>query len=417
MSKFFLFRKEAINGNSSYSSDTGVGISSMAIPASSLAFISATKGKVFIYFNNTGIYEDNGLSSTYSMEKARVELSCVEGSEHSFIEAVLRFVSSGRDDKPIMKFDHVDGYSSFSEADVSNIKGLKIIVPESSVFRTSEGSGKGVVSSPPPSGTVLDGIDFATMENYPYLDYNPLGITDNGLTISAWSNAGLGGTDYDLSPVGTVRVNAGSTRSGSGIKADPASDLDTSNYFDLANAYRLSGEYTIYMAFGIPNYNTESHLGALFGSDDNTCTGPFNFIDVSTLAMRHYTLEGDIAKDDSSLEDGTVGYTFPDIESDEDTKQTCYVLVIRRDKDFNIYMHNHQGDIVAELPAVVGGTVSTEFRTDGDLYIETLGTSGTNTTDSFNGNLARFGVIETDIGANVASTIAVNLYDYYNPLT
>lgn len=418
MSKFFLFRRENITKNSTYSSDTGVGVSSMAIPASNMAFISSKKGKVFIYFNNAGIYEENQLDSGFSMEKVRVELSCTEGSELEFIESILKFIASGRDDKPIMKFDHVSGYKSFSDAEVGDLTSLNIVTPSSAVERISEGSAKGVKASPPPGGTVLAGINFGTMEYYPLVDYNPSGIADNGTNITKWDNSGIGGSDYDLSPgnLQIIPLATGTTRATTGVNASKSANLSTTVFFDVDNAFRVQNGYTMYFVFGLQETNTESHLGEIFGSVDGTCIGPCRYIDKSYFLMRHYGLEGEVAKTDITGSDDTVGFDFPDLNNEVSERQTCYVFVIRRDADYNIYMHAHTGDVVAELPSVIGGTVSTPYRTDKDLLIEQIGAASSNKTDSFAGYMARFGVIDSDIGPNTASKLAVNLYQLYNPL-
>ena len=125
------------------------------------------------------------------------------------------------------------------------------------------------------------------------------------------------------------------------------------------------------------------------------------------------------------------------------------VMVIRRDKDFNIYLHNHEGEIVAFVPAFTEKSTSkittkikskptatskgiyektttpitskitagSSGRTDGNLFLQRLGTSGTNTTSSFAGTLARFGVIKRDIGDGNASQLARDLYELYKPIS
>lgn len=119
--------------------------------------------------------------------------------------------------------------------------------------------------------------------------------------------------------------------------------------------------------------------------------------------------------------------------------------MIRRDKNFNIYLHNHEGEIVAFVPAFTEKSTSrstaklksgsiidgkydkeeiairskvnagTSGRTDGNLLLQRLGTSGTNNETSFSGTLARFGVIKRDIGDGNASQLARDLYELYRP--
>ena len=57
--------------------------------------------------------------------------------------------------------------------------------------------------------------------------------------------------------------------------------------------------------------------------------------------------------------------------------------------------------------------------TDGELLIEQIGSGGgivatDGTSSSFKGTLARFGVIEKDIGTAKAAELAQNLFSLYN---
>ena len=168
--------------------------------------------------------------------------------------------------------------------------------------------------------------------------------------------------------------------------------------------------------------------------------------------MRHDGLDGkpfEVSADTD--ENGSVRYNFPDTSRNTDIggRQFCYTFVIRRDKDFNIYLHNHEGEIVAFVPAFTEKSTSkittkikskptatskgiyektttpitskitagSSGRTDGNLFLQRLGTSGTNTTSSFAGTLARFGVIKRDIGDGNASQLARDLYELYKPIS
>ena len=57
--------------------------------------------------------------------------------------------------------------------------------------------------------------------------------------------------------------------------------------------------------------------------------------------------------------------------------------------------------------------------TDGNLLIEQIGSGGgivatSAPSLSFRGQLARFGVIERDIGANASANLAKDLFELYN---
>jgi hypothetical protein len=114
---------------------------------------------------------------------------------------------------------------------------------------------------------------------------------------------------------------------------------------------------------------------------------------------------------------GTTPYEFPSKDI-KNPAQTCYVFIVRRDIDNNMYLHNHEGDLVGYLPGVTGGTDATPFRTDEMLSIEFLGTNNTGDSEmrnSFVGYLARFGVIKKDIGSSEAARLAIALYERYKP--
>ena len=71
-------------------------------------------------------------------------------------------------------------------------------------------------------------------------------------------------------------------------------------------------------------------------------------------------------------------------------------------------MHNHTGETIAYIPAVVGGEATRDFRTDGNLNFNRVG--GT----LWKGHLSRFGVIGSDIGSSDGSSLAKQLFERYN---
>ena len=54
-------------------------------------------------------------------------------------------------------------------------------------------------------------------------------------------------------------------------------------------------------------------------------------------------------------------------------------------------------------------------RTDGNLLIQQLGSAGSNVTDSFSLTLGRFGIIKRDTGDAFCSQLAQDLYALYKP--
>tara|TARA_R100001086_G_C11792113_1_gene246537 strand:+ start:37 stop:540 length:504 start_codon:yes stop_codon:yes gene_type:complete len=88
--------------------------------------------------------------------------------------------------------------------------------------------------------------------------------------------------------------------------------------------------------------------------------------------------------------------------------RTAYVFVIRRDSSSNIYIYDTTGTAVASAPANTSGT----YRTDLDVKVEHLGNGQG---EKFQGNLARFGVIDRDIGSPAAAQLAIDLTNKYTP--
>ena len=107
----------------------------------------------------------------------------------------------------------------------------------------------------------------------------------------------------------------------------------------------------------------------------------------------------------------TKQYQIPDPLLDSDNVNTAsfegqqtYVFVLRRDKENNLYLHNHLGDTVGFIPKQeeVGN-----FRTSGVLAINRIGG------DAFRNNIVRVGVIPSDIGVADASKLARDLFEKY----
>jgi hypothetical protein len=198
----------------------------------------------------------------------------------------------------------------------------------------------------------------------------------------------------------------------------------------VPNAYSVKEDYTLYLVFN-PSVN-EGGLSVIYGDDSGDtmgmCFGNVKFDanggiekvnpKTNTFKVRHDGRTGEPAFTATE-------YQFPENHFDTDEGETCHVFVIRRDKAFNLYLHNRSGELVAFIPGFsksqtpTGRDTSMDGMTDGDLLIEQIGsgggiiaTSGLN--QSFKGYLPRFGVIEKDIGTNAAATLAQDLFNLYN---
>ena len=91
------------------------------------------------------------------------------------------------------------------------------------------------------------------------------------------------------------------------------------------------------------------------------------------------------------------------------SRRTAYIFVIVRDRDSNISVFNNDGVRYAFAPALTEGNSA---RTDGNLVVRYIG-NGIGT--KFQGNVARFGVINKDIGISAASNLAKDLASIYTP--
>ncbi len=441
MKKFFLFRKEEINVSSVTASDSGQGLSVLALPADSLAFASADRGSVILVFNSATKYEESNLTDGESIEKTTVRIPCEIGEEVKLIESILAFIVR-EGGKSIMKFDAVDQESTFSPVSFDSKIEPKVHInptkrvtgePSTQTFIGSAGALGVTVAS-----TSVADIDFGIAENKPLVDYNHEGLADlsagdevgHGGGGHSWHNAGTGGSAYDISSnVGTPIVAdakpatvVGSTQKS--VQISPANHL-------IVPTVTIQRDYTIYLVIQGTPPGGRNEVSPIYGSADTQTLGPTigTFKDTDVIAkflgqsfgnfsVRHDTMTGHPATMPTQGNfNNTVDFKY--IDDDVKDPELIIPLVIRRDKHYNMYMYNGDGDLVAQIPAKVpvsGGpkmTVATDGRTDGDLVIERLGTLGNASSGGAVMQLARFGVIEKDIGSASCSKLATDLFNFY----
>ena len=433
MEKFFLFRKEEINDNSARASDTGIGLSVLAIPTKHVSYITAEKGAVIITFNDASLYDKIELFDSEAIEKTSVTISCSVGEEFGLLENITSFISTSN--KSTIKFDVVEENSTFKKAVLSDVEDIQAKIKVSPIETTTGEISKGSESTSF-QGTIGE-IFFG--ENLPSLDFNHEGLSGYADTaeVTAWANAGTGGSTYSIaanvgnpSSITTLNATRGLART--------SSFIDHDDYFVVPNAYTVPLDYTIYIAFSVSD--GESGLGVIYGDDSGETMG-FCFGNVvydasggidkaapaqSTFKVRHDARTGEPAKVSTSNNvGGTTDYAFPEIIIDEDRGETLQVFIIRRDKFFNMYLHNRQGNLVAFIPsftvsdATGHSSTGSSNLTDGDLLIEQIGSGGGIVSTSFpsfsfKGNLCRFGVIEHDIKTNSSANLARDLFELYN---
>ena len=384
-----------------------------------------------MYLNGASKYEESNLTDGESFEKTSVTIPCEEGKEAELIESILVFISR-EGGKGVMKFDAVESDSTFSNVTFDSAINTKVhINPVKRV--TGEVSTQTFIGSTGTVGadvadTTIAGIDFGISDNKPELDFNHEGISSvsNAGEITSWANAGTGGSSYNIaSNVGAPKkYNGGDAKTA--IVKDFARFLEADHF--IVPTYTASGPYTAYMVF---SFHSEGHPTPIYGSADTKTLGPFlgvyypdssGNIDKmlgksSQVDVRHKGRGGHPATVKTNNTDlGTVSHEFPIYGQDGDFSEHLQVFVVRRDENNNIFFYKRDGELFAFIPPIAAPqrpTTNTDFDTAGDLVVERLGTVGDLTSESFNGNISRFGVISRDIGSASCSKLATDLFNLY----
>ena len=433
--KFFLFRRSDPVGPVKRFSENGKDIAILGIPADQIAFISAGNGEVNLTFNNSGIYEESELFVGDSIEKTNVSIACPEGEEMRLIERIMSFISldTGR---TILKFDVLSTKQPFDNVVVENVSDIIPKIKGQPTERVTQRISTGDVSNR--FLNVIGEINFGSRENRPFVDYNhlsmfPVDDTDIVATAAAEvKNAGTGGAAFDISGgTGSVTTQTESTAAATGL-SQVALQFATNSFLDVPDI-TVKDDYTMYFVIGDPGSGSGSEgFGVLFGDDAGETLGFSSSSFPDEFTMRHGGLNGKPFRVKTlNTDQGTEAYQFPDRSSISNIgeRQFCYVFVIRRDKDFNMYLYNHEGELVAFVPALTVSktkskrilkkekkvTTGTPNRTDGNLFIQQLGSSGSNVTNSFSGTLGRFGIISRDTGDAFCSQLAQDLFELYKP--
>lgn len=419
--KFFLFRRETPNIFSEDVSNTGENLSVIAIPASHISHIKGISGGVTFVFNDAGVYEQQTSSVREALRKTSIDVGCSEGEEFSMIRDVLDFIANDKSTKNTMVFDVVTGTSTFRQPQLTVPQAISAKVFKQPVVMSTQ-----VVSNNPDDLDVTStatnefaGIRFTSHTLSPTVDFNETGLSgavgSNVGSTHTWSNSGRGGSTYALN---ADTGNPIHSRSRNNDLATDAVTLTASDSLHFANELTVEGDFTMYVVYGLA---ATVQMYPIYGDNSGQCQG---FGDGRADNTMYFTFDGNVGRpaqvDLNTNNYGTKAIKLQDPKLDSLTTankatlkaRICNVWVIRRDKDFNIYVHDYTGEAVGFIPAKVGGLASTDHRTDGDLKIDRLGGSGSS--PDWKGELARFGVIESDIGASEASRIAKELFDRYN---
>tara|TARA_B100001093_G_C26857901_1_gene1028352 strand:- start:4043 stop:5344 length:1302 start_codon:yes stop_codon:yes gene_type:complete len=427
--KFFFFRREPESETSSSFSDTGVGLSTIAIPSENLTFITTAKKKVVFTFKDCNGFDESNLIQGESVPKATITISCKEGEEANLIESVINFMSRDTP-KNIMKFDVVNNESTFKEAVMDELDDVVSVIPATPINTATKSLSKG--DSTHETANTIDGIYFN--ESKPIIDYNHAGLSafTNTSAITSWANAGTGGSTYNLGP--SLGVSVAVTTAGESTLIEKAASIGSSNTFRAGAALTVSDDYTVYAVMNTNGIATTGDygIGSLYGDlagesfgfgsrpqDDGVLSSTNNtFKNVrNTFAVRHKGITGYPAFVSTTDTDGTKSVNVPDVDVSSINYNANNVFIIRRDPDYNMYLHDRTGDIIAKIPAKTSEldpslTASSPGRTDGDFEFHFLSESN-GVSISAKVYLNRFGVITRDVGPNEAANLARQLFDLY----
>ena len=461
MKKFFLFRRSDPLGPIKRFSENGKDISILGIPADQIAFITAGRGQVNLTFNNAGVYEDNELFVGDSIEKTNVSIACEAGTEINLIERIMSFVSR-ETTKSVLKFDVLSDTSPFENVITSSVTDIQSKIKSQPTERVTQKISSGDVGAR--FANIIGEINFGARDNKPFVDYNhqsmhPVDNTDIVATAAAhWRNAGTGGAAFNITTgVGSDAVTTQTEATAAAVGLGQICAQFGVNSRLTVPDVTIKDDYTMYFVIGDPGAGSSGNgFGLLFGDVTGETLGFSTLSNPDVFTMRHDGLDGDPFKVKTSTRtNGTESYQFPDRSSSTTVgeRQFCYVFIIRRDKEFNMYLYNHEGELVAFVPALTAlsktktiiekeiksksaektkglydktlekisikeiskVTTGTPGRTDGNLLIQQLGTAGNDAVNGFTGTLGRFGVIKRDIGDASCSQLAQDLYELYKP--
>jgi hypothetical protein len=376
---------------------------------------------VTFVFNDAGVYEQQTSSVREALRKTSIDVGCSEGEEFSMIRDVLDFIANDKSTKNTMVFDVVTGTSTFRQPQLTAPQAISAKVFKQPVVMSTQ-----LVSNNPDDADVTStlsnefaGIRFTSHTLCPIVDFNETTLTGSiGANVGAtntWANAGRGGNTYVLD---ADTGNPIQSRARNNDLATNAVTLTASDSLHFSNELTVQGDFTMYVVYGLAGV---IQMYPIYGDASGQTQG---FGDGKVDNTMYFKFDGNVGRPaEVQLNDtkfGTKAIRLQDPKLDSLTTankgtlgaRICNVWVIRRDTKFNLYVHDYTGEAVGFLPAKVGGVSSADHRTDGDLKIDRLGGSGSS--PDWKGELARFGVIESDIGAAEASRIAKELFARYN---
>jgi len=401
-------------------------LSTIAIPSENLTFITAGKKKVVFTFKDCNGFDESVLQEGESIPKANITVACKEGDEAGLIEDVINFMS--RDTaKNIMKFDVVEGKSTFDKAVVDTVDDVRSVIPSAPVNTITKEISIGDEAKK--FQQTIAEITFPG--DLPFIDFNHemLSSFSDTDTYTTQANSGT----YATGITGTTIVNDFNTEKTLVKKSVP---IGSGAFLKITPQVEVSAsDYTLYVALntnlgaGSSNYG----LGGIYGDKSGELFGfgaiPKNdgaiavgntdiFKKRDVFCVRHSGITGAAAfSGTTSSSDGTKSFAVPGHDSESEDHDPNHVFIVRRDKDFNMFLHNRDGDIISKIPAKTLASdlslrASSPGRTDGSFILNQIGQSGGQSLGA-KAYLYRFGIIQNDIGANDAANLAKQLSKVY----
>ena len=411
MKKFFLFKREEPQEYHNSKSDTGEALSILAIPADSLSYMTAAKGSVDILFNNASPYEESNLTDGESIEKTEVRVGCQQGRELELMEAIMNFIS--RDSKQnIMRFDALEIANTFPEN--SGFTTINAKVRQNPIKRVDQSISTqtfiGVDNTSgalTPATTTIAGIDFLSASNLPIIDYNEVVLEgksySDGANITHWDNdsdavPGTGNT-FDLHPSDNNPVYRDATTYISTGWADFRGASSAQHNFMIssnastAETLTVYGDYTMYMALILTPNN---YVSAIYAGDSDATNGPFPLKSIGSEFKFEFSNSTSAFKSNKQSTS-----SFPGTGTTLDSSNVLFSFVIRRDANNDVFVYDRNGKIAASIP--YDGT------NDGQLIINKIGAA----LIQHSAGMARFGVINKDMGNDFCVGLGPALYDRY----
>ena len=256
-------------------------------------------------------------------------------------------------------------------------------------------------------------------------DEGRVDVASDAAQVNSWSNAGTGGSTYDIS-----------TNTGTPECVDPSvRDLGLAYKGVLFNegenlivpSATIKGDYTLYFVMSNKYTSTlySPYFSVLYGDAAGECLGPGGKF-LEDGAADKVRLSRDVLSFRHSGKTGapaSVVLDRPVLQSTDDPDfNPCHVFIIRRTENHTLFIHDKSGNVIAQIDDQdYNRSVSLHKKphapecTEGPLLIERLGTTADILTNHFHKSvLGRFGVIPSDIGFNESVRLAGDLYKFYS---